>query len=135
MLFRGAKVCYAEPGVATAHGGPDGKKTMVMQISPRDLARRLANEHQVFLLDVRQSWEHGMAAIAGSTLIPLSELAGRAGEIKPPADGLIVVYCHHGMRSMSGAAILQRAGFANVASLAGGIDAWSCEVDPGVARY
>jgi rhodanese-related sulfurtransferase len=104
-------------------------------ITPRDLATRLANDHPIFLVDVRQPWEHAMAAIAGSLLIPLSELAGRTGEIKPPGETLIVVYCHHGIRSLSGAAILQRQGFANVASLAGGIDAWSCEVDPSVPRY
>jgi rhodanese-related sulfurtransferase len=108
---------------------------MVMQISPRDLATRLANDHQIFLLDVRQPWEHDMAAIPGSTLIPLSELTARAGDLKQPRDAMIVVYCHHGMRSMSGAAILERLGFLKVASMAGGIDAWSCEVDPGVPRY
>jgi rhodanese-related sulfurtransferase len=107
----------------------------IKQINPRDLATRLANDHAVLLLDVRQPWEHEMAAIAGSTLIPLSELAARTGELKPPHDALLVVYCHHGMRSLSGAAILQRLGFQHVYSLAGGIDAWSCEVDPGVPRY
>jgi adenylyltransferase/sulfurtransferase len=108
---------------------------MVQQLSPRDLAMRLANGHPIFLLDVRQPWEHNMAALAGSILIPLDELGNRARELAPPADALIVVYCHHGMRSLSGAAILHRLGFTNVASLAGGIDAWSCEVDPGVPRY
>jgi len=108
---------------------------MVQQISARDLAMRLENQNPTFLLDVRQPWEHDMSAIAGSTLIPLSELPVRAGEIKAAGDMLVVVYCHHGMRSMSAAAILTRHGHQNVASLAGGIDAWSCEVDPGVPRY
>jgi rhodanese-related sulfurtransferase len=108
---------------------------MVRQITPRDLALHMANDRAVLLLDVRQSWEHDMAAIAGSLLIPLSELPARAREIQPPPEALVVVYCHHGMRSLSGAATLQRLGLQNVASLAGGIDAWSCEVDPGVPRY
>ena len=107
----------------------------VRHITPRDLATHMANERATFLLDVRQSWEHDMAAIAGSVLIPLNELATRATEIKPPADALVVVYCHHGMRSLAGASTLQRLGLQNVASLAGGIDAWSCEVDPEVPRY
>jgi rhodanese-related sulfurtransferase len=108
---------------------------MVKQINSRELALRLANEHKILLLDVREPWEHETAAIAGSTLIPLSELGARVGEIQAPTETLIVVYCHHGLRSLSGAAILQRMGLANVASLDGGIDAWSCEVDPGVPRY
>ena len=59
---------------------------MVQQIKPRDLATHIANDRTILLLDVRQPWEHDMAAIAGSTLIPLSELPARASEIKPPAD-------------------------------------------------
>ncbi len=108
---------------------------MVLQITPRELATHMANDRTILLLDVRQPWEHETAAIAGSTLIPVSELPARANELKPPADALVVVYCHHGMRSLSAAAILQRQGLQNVSSLAGGIDAWSCDVDPGVPRY
>jgi rhodanese-related sulfurtransferase len=108
---------------------------MIPQISPRDLAQRMANGRPVLLLDVRQPWEHEIAAIADSKLIPLSELAARAGEIELAADTMLVVYCHHGMRSLTGTTMLQRLGFQNVASLAGGIDAWSAEVDPGVPRY
>jgi adenylyltransferase/sulfurtransferase len=48
---------------------------------------------------------------------------------------MLVVYCHHGVRSLSAAAYLRRLGHVNVRSLAGGIDAWSCEVDPAVPRY
>jgi rhodanese-related sulfurtransferase len=58
-----------------------------------------------------------------------------AKEIRPPDDALLVVYCHHGIRSLSGAAILEQHGFANVVSLAGGIDAWSLHIDPKVPRY
>ena len=108
---------------------------MVPQLSVRDLAKRLANEQPTYLLDVRQPWEHETAALPGSVLIPLNELAQRAGEVQPPPGALVVVYCHHGVRSLQGAALLQRLGHAGVASLAGGIEAWSCEVDAGVPRY
>jgi rhodanese-related sulfurtransferase len=47
----------------------------------------------------------------------------------------VVVYCHHGVRSQAGAALLERLGFKDVVSLAGGIDAWSLLVDPRVPRY
>jgi adenylyltransferase/sulfurtransferase len=108
---------------------------MVRQIRPRELAAKLAAGEPVWLLDVRQPWEHDLAALPGSTLIPLGELPHRADEVQPPAGAQVVVYCHHGVRSLSGAALLEQAGVADVASLAGGIDAWSEQVDPSVPRY
>jgi rhodanese-related sulfurtransferase len=108
---------------------------VVPQIEPRQLADKMQAGDALCLVDVRQPWEHETAALPGSLLIPLNELASRAGEIQPPAGALVVVYCHHGMRSLHAAAWLQRLGLANVASLAGGIDAWSLEIDPGVPRY
>ena len=107
---------------------------MVPQIQPSDLKKMLDSGLPVVLLDVRQPEEHAYCALAGSVLIPLGELPARAGELDP-TDTLVVVYCHHGVRSLSGAAILARAGFPNVASLAGGIDRWSEVVDPAVPRY
>jgi rhodanese-related sulfurtransferase len=109
--------------------------TAIPQIDVRDLATRLEAGEPVFLLDVRQPWEHEAAALPGSTLIPLQELPGRVGEVRPPEGAAIVVYCHHGVRSLRGAAVLAQAGFKDVFSLAGGIDAWSLLVDAGVPRY
>lgn len=108
---------------------------MIPQISVRELADKLAAGEPVYLLDVRQPEEHAIAALPDSTLIPLGVLHGSAGEVKPPAGALVVVYCHHGVRSLTGAFLLQRAGIEHVASLAGGIDAWSREIDPSVPRY
>ena len=108
---------------------------MVQEISARDLARHMANDHPVYLLDVRQPWERDTAVLSGSVLIPLGELAARADEVTLEAGAMLVVYCHHGIRSLSAAALLERFGHANVLSLAGGIDAWSQEVDPTVPRY
>lgn len=89
----------------------------------------------IYLVDVRQPWEHDLARLPDDILVPLDQLAELADEITPPAGALVVTYCHHGVRSLSAAAILQRLGHENVASLAGGIDAWSQLIDPGVARY
>jgi rhodanese-related sulfurtransferase len=88
----------------------------------------------VFLLDVREPSEHAICALPGSVLIPLGELASRAAEVDP-SESLVVVYCHHGIRSISGAMILSQAGLPSVASLAGGIDAWSALIDPATPRY
>src|SRR5262245_8566856 len=108
---------------------------MARHITPRELALQVANDRPVYLLDVRQPWEHATAALPGSVLIPLNELPARAAEVRPAESALLVVYCHHGVRSLSAAAQLERLGFRDVVSLAGGIDAWSCEVDPTVPRY
>jgi rhodanese-related sulfurtransferase len=108
---------------------------MVMQIRPRQLADLFAAGEPIYLLDVRQPWEHETAALPGSTLVPLGELPERLDEVRPPTGALVVVYCHHGVRSLSGAALLEQAGLTDVASLAGGIDAWSAVVDPAVPRY
>src|ERR1700688_3305407 len=103
---------------------------MVQQITPRDLAAKRQGDAAVHLLDVRQQWEHEAAALPDSQLIPLNQLAERVVEVEAPAGTLLVVYCHHGIRSLSAAAYLERHGFTNVASLAGGIDAWSQTIDP-----
>jgi adenylyltransferase/sulfurtransferase len=108
---------------------------MIRQLKVQELSAMLAANEPVYLLDVRQPWEHDLAALPNSTLVPLDQLDGRAAEIQPTEYAMIVVYCHHGIRSLSGAALLQRLGHENVASLAGGIDAWSLHVDPKVPRY
>lgn len=90
----------------------------------------------VYLLDVRMPWEHETAALPGSVLLPLDELIKHSDEIEPPEGALIVCYCHHGVRSLSAASVLEyQLGFENVVSLKGGIDAWSREVDPKVPLY
>lgn len=107
----------------------------VPEITPAQLAEKLRSTRPPRLLDVRGPNEHAIAKLEGATLIPLGELAQRAGEIEAWKSDEVVVYCHGGVRSLRGAGILKQLGFANVASLAGGIDRWSVEVDPKVPRY
>jgi len=108
---------------------------MIHEITPRDLAHQLANGSQIHLLDVRQPWENQIATLVGSKLIPMGELPYRTSELDGNAGWKLVVFCHHGIRSLSAAEYLERVGFQNVHSLAGGIDAWSCEIDPSIPRY
>jgi rhodanese-related sulfurtransferase len=108
---------------------------MPRQIHPETLAKKLASGEPVYLLDVREPWEHAHCHLPDSVLIPLGELPTRIDEVEPPKDATIVVYCHHGVRSLSGAAILEMKGFPEAYSLAGGIEAWSLLVDPSVPRY
>jgi rhodanese-related sulfurtransferase len=108
---------------------------MVRQISPEDVKAKLDAGEPVVLLDVRQPEEYAQCRLPGSQLIPLGELVRRASEVEVPDGATVVVYCHHGVRSLSGALILQQAGLENVASMAGGIEAWSLRIDPTVPRY
>jgi adenylyltransferase/sulfurtransferase len=108
---------------------------MSREMTVHELAAKLRAGDRVYLLDVRQPWEHQTAALPGSVLVPLNELSARAHEVQPPEGVPIVVYCHHGIRSLTAAALLARRGHASVYSLAGGIDAWSALIDPRVPRY
>ena len=85
------------------------------------------------LLDVREDGEVAYANIEGHTHIAMNLIPLRHNEL--PDDKPIVVYCHHGMRSMQVALFLEHAGFSDVYNLSGGIEAWSVQIDPSVARY
>jgi adenylyltransferase/sulfurtransferase len=108
---------------------------VVREITVEQLAARIAANEPVALLDVRQPEENAVAALPNSVLIPLHELPARGREVNVPAGVPLVVYCHHGVRSRSAAALLERLGFDDVVSLAGGIDVWSLRIDPRVPRY
>ncbi len=103
------------------------------RLTPVEMKARIDSGSTPLLLDVREPWEYGTCRIEGSRHIPMNRIPAEAATLDPRAD--IVVICHHGMRSLQVAAWLERAGFARVANLDGGIDAWSCDVDPTVPRY
>jgi rhodanese-related sulfurtransferase len=107
----------------------------MIEIGPQQLAEKLKRGEPVWLLDVRHEWEHQLARLPDQALIPLHELAARLGEVQPEPGAQLVCYCHHGVRSLSAAAILREAGFQDAVSLEGGIDLWSCLIDPTVPRY
>jgi adenylyltransferase/sulfurtransferase len=109
----------------------------IRQLTVEELARMRAAGEPLLLVDVRQPWENETAALSDSLLIPLNELDDRCSEVAAAAreGALVVAYCHHGVRSLSAAAILASHGVQPVASLAGGIDAWSLRIDPSVRRY
>ncbi|MBL9129348.1 MAG: hypothetical protein JNL97_16980 [Verrucomicrobiales bacterium] len=108
---------------------------MNAHLDPAQLARRLAAPDAPRLLDVRNPEEAAFASIPGSRLVPLGLLAESIDSLQDWRDAEIVVYCHHGVRSLHAIDILRREGFTKLINLRGGIDRWSVEVDPGVARY
>lgn len=101
-------------------------------ITPGKLKDRLDSGDRPVLLDVREEWEYALARIDDSTLIPLNALNERYTELDPAAE--TVVICHHGARSAHVTQALDRAGFAKVLNLEGGLDAYSL-VDESVPRY
>ena len=115
----------------------NGRSTMKTRDGPEvnatDLARELKENSELVLIDVREPLEWEICHIDGTTLIPLGQLPERLNELDGHKE--IVTHCHRGVRSMQALEILKAAGFSKVRSLAGGIDAWSTDVDPSVPRY
>src|ERR1700761_8467379 len=105
------------------------------QVGVRQLHEMMARGEPICLVDVRQPWEHELVHLPNDILLPLDQLEDLVDEFAPPKDALVVTYCHHGIRSLNGAAMLQQLGHARVASLAGGIDRWAVEIDPSLRRY
>jgi rhodanese-related sulfurtransferase len=108
----------------------------MLELDAPALASRAAPERFV-LLDVREPWEVQTARIdlPGATAlhIPMRAVPSRLGEI--PQQRPVACICHHGARSAQVVAFLMHHGYHDVYNLAGGVDAWSTQVDPGVPRY
>jgi rhodanese-related sulfurtransferase len=105
------------------------------QVTAPDLAAWLADtgRERPLLLDVREPWEYEKARIAGAQLVPMRDVPKRLEEIDQ--DKEVVAICHHGGRSAQVAMFLEKAGYAKVHNLVGGVDAWSRTVDPTVPLY
>lgn len=106
-----------------------------VEVDAQSVAAMRDNGRDFLLLDVREPDEYATAKIEGATLIPMGEIGRRREELEPFRDRHVVVHCHHGVRSMRVVEALRQSGFSKVQNLAGGIDAWSLEVDPSVPRY
>ena len=108
---------------------------LALEISPGEVKALLDGQADFFLLDCREADEFQAASIAGATLLPMSEIQGRVTELEPHRDRHVVVHCHLGGRSMQVTQWLREQGFDRVQSMAGGIAAWSEEIDPSVPTY
>jgi adenylyltransferase/sulfurtransferase len=105
----------------------------VGEISPRELAEKIARGDDMQLVDVREEWEWNVARIPGARLLPLGTLGNELASLDP--DREVVLYCKSGVRSMQAAEFLADEGFLRVTNVEGGILRWSRDVDPLVARY
>jgi len=107
-----------------------------LEITPQDVQRRLHTGEKLALIDVREPHEFQLARIAGAELIPMRAVPAELSRLDERAeDAPLIVFCHHGVRSLNVVHWLREQGLGACQSMAGGIDRWSLEIDPGVPRY
>jgi rhodanese-related sulfurtransferase len=107
---------------------------MIKEMTPREFMERRAGGAALTLVDVREDWETTLAAVPSDHLhIPMGQIAERLGELNP-ADETVVI-CRSGGRSLEVARFLSTHGFVSVYNLAGGILAWSRDLDPRIPQY
>ena len=105
-----------------------------IEISVTEAKQRLDSD-DIVLVDCREQSEYDHCRIDGAVLIPMNEIPEKLDMLEPHRDKQIVIHCHLGGRSMKVTQYLRAQGFDKVQNMAGGIDAWSVEVDPEVERY
>jgi rhodanese-related sulfurtransferase len=107
------------------------------EIAPRMVAQLAPDA--ALLVDVRTQAEADICRLPNSRLFPLQALEARLDELKAEVDDdldrPLVVYCHHGRRSLTATFMLRAAGFRNVRSLAGGIHLWAADIDRSMPTY
>jgi rhodanese-related sulfurtransferase len=110
-------------------------ETLPIDIDVRSVKQMQDSGEKFVLLDCREASEVATAKIPGSVHIPMKQIPGRLAELEAHRNERIVVHCHHGGRSLRVTQFLRHEGFGQVQNMAGGIDAWSLEVDGAVPRY
>ena len=103
-----------------------------IQIQPREVKQRLDTGAKMLLVDIRQEWEHKTCRIEGATLVPMETMASQLSLFQAADE--VVLYCHHGVRSLNAALMLRQQGIA-ARSMSGGIARWSEEIDSSVPKY
>jgi rhodanese-related sulfurtransferase len=107
-----------------------------LEITPQEIHRRLQAGEKLALVDVREPAEFQLARIAGAELIPMRTVPAELSRLDAQADETpLVVFCHHGVRSLNVVNWLRGQGVEGCQSMAGGIDRWSLEIDPAIPRY
>jgi adenylyltransferase/sulfurtransferase len=106
-----------------------------LEINCHDAHRLGTASGDLLLIDCREPAEHAIAAIAGARLIPMSSIVERLHELPADKEARVIVFCHLGGRSLRVAMWLRQQGYSQAQSMAGGIDQWAVEIEPGMARY
>lgn len=112
------------------------EQNLAFEITPKEVKALVDSGARVVLIDVREPHEHAVCSIEGAHLVPMNTVPARVQSLEAAADeSLVVVFCHHGMRSLSVVNWLRQQGVENCQSMSGGIDVWSIEIDRSVPRY
>jgi len=114
--------------------------TLPLEIAPQEVEQRLQSGEKLALIDVREPEEFRLARITwgelGGELIPMRSVPAELSRLDALAEETpLIVFCHHGVRSLNVVHWLREQGIDACQSMAGGIDRWSLEIDPGVPRY
>ncbi len=134
-------LCGAQPGITTLDAAnyeftcetePDMSESEI-EIDVHAAKAVLEANNGAVLLDVREPYEADICQVTGSRLIPLKELPQRFSDL--PKDKPLLVYCHHGMRSLRATEFLRRQGYEQAQSVIGGIHSWAEEIEPSMQRY
>lgn len=118
-------------------GDSPGRKKVAMslEISCEEVHAKRRRGDRFLLLDCREPHEWDAVHLNDAQLLPMSVIAERIGELESSKQQEVIVYCHHGGRSLRVANWLSQQGFSNVKSMAGGIDEWAIRIEPGLPRY
>lgn len=109
---------------------------MKREITPAEAQAKIAAGEPMRLIDVREPAEFQITRIPGAQLVPMDNVPASLPALEELAEqGTLVVFCHHGVRSLRVVDWLRQQGLTNCVSMAGGIERWSLEVDPSVPRY
>ena len=108
-----------------------------MEVMPTEVAQwhQLPADERPCLLDCREPEEVDVCRIEGSVVVRMGDIPGSIERLQSLSERGIVIYCHHGMRSLHAASFLRERGIGNVFSMAGGIELWARQIDPDMARY
>ena len=108
-----------------------------LEIGPTDVSYLMERpgERTFRLIDCREESEWQICRLPDAQLVPLSRFGELAPQVFTNTQEHLIIYCHHGMRSLRAAQFLRQHGIVHAQSMRGGIDAWSIEIDPTVARY
>jgi rhodanese-related sulfurtransferase len=107
-----------------------------LEVLPQEVKRRLDSGEKIALIDVREPSEFAIARIENAELVPMRTVPAELSRLDARTDvGTLIVFCHHGVRSLNVVNWLREQGVDACQSMAGGIDRWSLEIDPSVPRY
>jgi rhodanese-related sulfurtransferase len=107
-----------------------------LETTPAEVKRRMDAGEKIALIDVREPFEYQQARIEQGELIPMASVPASLQQLEAKSDeSPLIIYCHHGVRSLQVTYWLRGQGIENCQSMSGGIDRWSLEVDPAVPRY